>query len=281
MKKSHVFTFLLSLLCIGLFAQIKTPASSPGATVSQKVGLTQVTVEYSRPSVKKRKIFGSLVPYGQVWRTGANKITTIKFDNDVMINGEKLAAGSYGWYTIPGATEWTIIFNSDDKQWGAYEYDEKKDVRRIKVKPMPVAKTENLTISLDQTSSTSLNVVLSWEKTSVKFKVEHDPNEQILAEIKEKTTKADCTTDTYSDAADYYCEKNIDLNQALLWADKVIAKDQKYWTYELHGRIAAKLGKCTIANEDAKMCIEMAKKDKDEAYVKKGQAIQAMCAGKK
>jgi hypothetical protein len=281
MKKSLVFTLLLNLLCMGLFAQIKTPAASPTATVSQKVGLTQVTVDYSRPSVKKRKIFGNLVPYGKVWRTGANKITTIKLDNDVMVNGKKLAAGSYALATIPNVAEWTIIFNSDDKQWGVYDYDEKKDVLRFTVKPTKTATvTENFTIALDQTSSTTLNVVISWEKTSIKFKVEHDPNEQILAEIKEKTAKADCTTDTYYDAADYYAEKGLDLNQAYAWAEKVVEKDQKYWTYELHGRIAAKLGKCDIAKEDAKKCKEMAKKDNDEAYVKKADAILAKCAGK-
>jgi Protein of unknown function (DUF2911) len=278
MTKSLVFTLFLSLLTVGLFAQIKTPASSPAAVVSQKVGLTQVTVEYSRPSVKKRKIFGNLVPYGKVWRTGANKITNIKFDNDVMVNGEKIPAGTYGLATIPNKTEWTIIFNSDNKQWGVYEYDEKKDVKRISVKPTATATvTENFTIDLEQTSGTTMNVIIAWEKTSVKFKVEHDPHEQIVAEIKEKTAKADCTTDTYFDAADYYFEKGLDLNQAYAWAEKVVEKDQKYWTYELHGRIAAKLGKCDVAKEDAKKCIEMAKKDNDEAYVKKGEAIQAKC----
>lgn len=278
MQKSLVFTLLFNLLCVGLFAQIKTPAASPAATVSQKVGLTQVTVDYSRPSVKGRKIFGNLVPYGQVWRTGANRVANIKFDSEVMVNGEKIAAGNYALLTIPTATSWTIIFNSDDKQWGAYAYDEKKDVKRITVKSTKTATlTENFTIALDQTSANSLNVVISWEKTSVKFKVEQDPSAQILAEIKEKTSKADCTTDTYFDAADYYYEKGLDMNQAYAWAEKVIAADQKYWTYELHGRIAAKLGKCDAAKEDAKKCIEMAKKDNDTSYVKKGEAILAKC----
>jgi hypothetical protein len=207
MKNKIALFLLLSFISTGLFAQIKTPAPSPTATVSQNVGLTKVTVEYSRPSVKGRLIFGDLTPFGKVWRTGANKITTIKFDHDVLIEGQKIAAGSYGWYSIPGKEEWIIALNSDDKQWGAYAYDQSKDIRRITVKPYQVPMTEVLTIALEQTSPNSLNVILSWETTAVKFKVEHDPHDQILAEIKEKTAKADCTADTYFDAADYYYEK--------------------------------------------------------------------------
>jgi tetratricopeptide (TPR) repeat protein len=281
MKKQLLFTLLSGLLCTALSAQIKTPAPSPAAVVSQNVGLTKVTVEYSRPSVKGRKIFGNIVPYDKVWRTGANKITTIKFDNDVLVNGQKLAAGNYGLYTIPGLAQWTVIFNSDDKQWGAYAYDQKKDVLRLTVKPEKlVAKVENLNIDLEQNSPTQLEVRLSWEKTAVRFKVTHDAHEQILAEIKDKTAKADCTTDTYFDAADYYYEKGLDLNQAAAWADKVVEKDKQYWTYQLRARIYAKLGQCEKAVADAKISLEMAKKDGDDAYIKKNEQILKQCAAK-
>ncbi len=280
MKKHLLLSFLLSLTAFGLFAQINTPASSPTAMVSQKVGLTKVTVEYSRPSVKGRKIFGDLVPFDKVWRTGANKITTIKFDDDVMINGQKVAAGSYGWYTIPGKSEWTIILNSDDKQWGAYAYDEKKDVSRFKVTPYKTAKAENMAIALEQTSPNNLEVILSWDKTAVKFAVSHDAHDQIMAEIKDKTSKPDCKTDTYFDAADYYYEKNIDLNQALAWAEKVVETDKEYWTYQLRARILAKQGNCERAVADAKISLEMAKKAGDDSYVKKNEAILKQCGSK-
>jgi hypothetical protein len=277
MRKNLVFLLLLTLVSGGAFAQVKTPAASPLATVTQKFGLTSATIEYSRPSVRGRKIFGELVPYNKVWRTGANKITTIKFDNDVMIDGKKLAAGTYGWYTIPGEKEWIIAINSDNKQWGAYEYDVKKDVLRLTVKPEKTAHTENLTIAMNQTSPTSVDVSLAWEKTMVKFNVTHDAHEQIMAEIKEKTAKADCTTDTYFDAADYYYEKGGDLKQALAWAEKVVEKDKQFWTYELRARILAKLGECDRAATDAKMVMEMAAKENDPAYVKKGEAILKQC----
>jgi tetratricopeptide (TPR) repeat protein len=280
MKNKIALFLLLSFISTGLFAQIKTPAPSPTATVSQNVGLTKVTVEYSRPSVKGRLIFGDLTPFGKVWRTGANKITTIKFDHDVLIEGQKIAAGSYGWYSIPGKEEWIIALNSDDKQWGAYAYDQSKDIRRITVKPYQVPMTEVLTIALEQTSPNSLNVILSWETTAVKFKVEHDPHDQILAEIKEKTAKADCTADTYFDAADYYYEKGLDLKQALAWADKVVEKDKQYWTYQLRARILAKMGDCPRAVADAKISLEMAQKEGDDSYVKKNEAILKQCEGK-
>jgi len=280
MKKHLALCLLLGLTAFGLSAQIQTPAASPLATVSQQVGLTKVTVEYSRPSAKGRKIFGDLVPFDKVWRTGANKITTIKFDNDVMVSGKKVPAASYGLYTIPGKTEWTIILNSDDQQWGAYAYDEKKDVLRIKAAPYKTAKAENMTIALEQTSPNNLNVVLSWDKTAVKFAVSHDAHDQIMAEIKNKTSKADCTTESYFVAADYYYEKNIDLNQAVEWADKVLEKDKQYWTYQLRARIYAKMGNCEKAVADAKISFEMAKKEGDDSYVKKNEAIFKQCGVK-
>ncbi len=280
MKKHLALCLLLSTISFGLLAQIQTPAASPAATVSQRVGLTKVTVEYSRPAVKGRKIFGDLVPFDKVWRTGANKITTIKFDNDVMINGQKIAAGSYGWYTIPGKSQWTIILNSDDKQWGAYAYDQKKDVRRFTVTPYKVAKVENMDIALEHTSPSNLDVILSWDKTAVKFTVSHDAHEQIMAEIKEKTGKADATPDTYFGAAEYYYEKNFDLPKALEWANKVVENDKQYWTYQLRASILAKQGNCEKAIADAKISLEMAKKEGDDAYVKKNEALLKQCGAK-
>lgn len=280
MSKNTALFLLLSFLSTALFGQIKTPAASPTATVSQTVGLTKVTVEYSRPSAKGRTIFGELVPYGKVWRTGANKITTIKFDNDVMVEGQKIKAGSYGLCTIPVEGGSTIILNSDDKQWGTYSYDEKKDVARFIVKSSEVPMTEIMTIALEQSSLTSLNVIISWEKTAVKLKVEQDPDEQIMAEIRDKTSKADCTTDTYFDAADYYYKKDYELKQAMLWADKVIEKDKQYWTYELRARILTKIGAYKAAIDDAALCVKLAQAAGDDSYVQKGEAIIKECSEK-
>jgi hypothetical protein len=280
LKKLTTLAFL-AFMAHSLLAQIQTPAPSPVATVSQKFGLAMVNIEYSRPAVKGRKIFGDLVPFGKVWRTGANKITTITFDKEVMINGKKLAAGSYGWYTIPNANEWTIALNSDDKQWGAYAYDEKKDVLRLNVKAEKLAKNvENMTIAIESVNTNKVDIILSWNKTAVRFAAEHDPHEQIMAQIKAATSKADCSNDDLMTAADYYLTKGIQLEQAKKWMDMVIEKEKEYWTYQLRAEILSKLGQCSAANEDAKIARERAEKENDPGYVKKAEKVLATCKGK-
>ncbi|MFN3848593.1 MAG: DUF2911 domain-containing protein [Spirosomataceae bacterium] len=273
-----IFTFLISLSAI---AQINTPAASPAATVSQEVGLTKVTINYSRPSVKGRKIFGDLVPNGKVWRTGANRITSIKLDDDMLINGASVKAGSYGLYTIPGEGAWTIIINRDDKQWGSYEYDQTKDVIRFSVQPLKLDYfVEQMEISFEDFTPTSAYVAIKWESTGARFKIEHPVDDKIMAEIKEKTAKADATTDTYFTAADYYYQKGINLNQALDWAKKVLEKDKEYWTYQLVARIASKMGDCKTALPNAEKSMELATKAGDDAYIKLNQKVFVEC-GKK
>ena len=281
MRFKHCLPLLFSLLATSLVAQIKTPASSPTSTVSQAVGLAKVTIEYSRPSVKGRKIFGDLVPFGKVWRTGANKITTIQFDKDVTLNGQKIAAGSYGLYTFPGQKNWAIVINSDDKQWGAYAYDPKKDVLRFDVKAEKLAAlTEHFTIAFDKFTPTTVDVVLSWEKTAARFTVAHDPHDQIMAAIKTETAKPDAKADTYAAAADYYLEKNIDLPQAFAWATKVLETDKNWWSYYLRADVASRLNKCDQAVADAKVALEGATKDNDTSYIKKCNAVLKACGNK-
>ena len=274
-------TLILSFAATVLFAQIKTPAPSPLATVSQAIGLAKVSIEYSRPSMKGRKIFGELVPFDKVWRTGANKITSIRFDKELTFNGQKLKPGSYGWYTIPGKTEWTIAFNSEDQKWGAYEYDEKKDVLRLKVKPEVLkAPVEHLTIEFDNFTPTAADLVLSWELTAVRLRVEHDAHPQIMAMILMETNKPDANADTYSTAAEYYLDKNIELPKALEWANKALETDKNWWSYYLRADAASRLKQCDLAAADAKIALEGATKDKDTAYIKKCNAVLAKC-GKK
>ena len=276
MKFSFISLFFLLSICS--IAQIKTPEASPSATISEVVGLSNVSVSYSRPAVKGRVIFGDLVPYGKVWRTGANKITSIKFDNDLYINGALLKAGSYGLYTIPRVGSWTIIFNRDDKQWGAYEYDITKDVIRFEVQPIEMEHlTQYLTIDFDDLTPTTANLSIKWENTNVKFSIEDRVHDKIMAEIKEKTAKADVNTSTLMSAADYYYKNNIDLPQALEWAKKVVEKDKQYWTYQLVARIAAKLGKCEIALPNAEQSMKMAKEAGDDSYIKMNEAVFATC----
>ncbi|WP_337042923.1 DUF2911 domain-containing protein [Emticicia sp. 17c] len=279
MKKLNLKLFLVcTVISISSFAQINTPAVSPSATVSQGVGLTKVTIDYSRPSTKGRKIFGDLVPFGKVWRTGANKITSIKFDDDVVVNGNPVKAGSYGLYTIPTATDWTVILNTDDKQWGAYGYDEKKDVLRFKVKS---AKTkslvEQMAIDFEGINPTTTDIVIKWENTEARFRVEQQVDDKIMAEIEEKTSKPEVSIDTYFAAADYYYQKGIHLDKALVWANKVIEKNKEYWAYQLVARVAAKQGNCAVALPNAEKSMELAKKAGDDAYIKLNQNVFAQC----
>lgn len=270
MKMQLFFTTALAVVVsLGVEAQINTPAPSPSATVSQGVGLAKVTISYSRPALKGRKMFGTpLVAYGSVWRTGANKIPNLTFSQEVSIEGQKVAAGTYGLFTIPTEGEWTIILSKNPEQWGAYDYKQSEDLLRVKVKAEKLAKTEEyFTMEFADFTPTSAKIAIRWENTEVKFAVVQDPDAQIMAEIKEKTTASTVSTDTYSAAANYYYDTNRDLKQAYEWANKVVEKDQKYWTYFLRGKIAAKLGKCDVAIPDAQKGLEMAKQANDGAYI--------------
>ena len=141
--------------------------ASPNAVVGQTIGMTDVLITYGRPSVRDRDIFGDLVPYDAVWRTGANEATTITFSDDVMIEGQPLAAGTYSLFTIPGEDEWTLIFNSVANQWGAYDYDEASDVLRVTVEPEESDYSELMTFSFDEVGETSGELVLHWDETAV------------------------------------------------------------------------------------------------------------------
>lgn len=164
-----VTAFSIVLFSISLMAQDdKSKRPSPPAKVSEKVGSTTITIDYSQPSVKGREIWGGLVPYDKVWRTGANEATTFEVSSDVKIEGNSLKAGKYGLFSIPGSDEWTIIFNSVPEQWGAFNYDESKDVLRVKVKPEKVGQnTEKMTFSI---SGDGL-VTLMWEKLKISYNV--------------------------------------------------------------------------------------------------------------
>ncbi|WP_345265416.1 DUF2911 domain-containing protein [Nibrella viscosa] len=277
--KKLVFSAALFLSLISFAqAQITTPAASPAATVAQTVGLAKVTVDYSRPALKGRKMFGDQVPYGKVWRTGANMITKLTVSDEVMVNNQKLPAGSYGIYTIPNANEWTIILNKDANAFGAFNYKPENDVMRFTVKPERLTSpVEYFTIAFTDFSPTTANLALQWETTRVTIPVKHDPDARIMAQIQEQTAKPEAGTGIYFAAADYYYQTNRDMKQALAWANKVVDKDKQYWTYYLRAKIAAKMGDCKAARTDAQQGLELAQKAGDDAYIKNHQKILADC----
>ena len=259
-------------------AQIRTPQPSPSATVSQGIGLGKVTIDYSRPALKGRKMFGDQVPYGKVWRTGANTATKLTLDADMTINGKVVPAGSYALLTIPGENEWTIIINKTAQSFGAFAYKESEDFMRFTTKVEKLATpAEFFTIEFTDFTSTATNIAIRWENAQVKFSIKTDPDAAIMAQIQAETAKADAKPGVFSAAANYYFDTNRDLKQAREWADKVVEADKKYWTYYLRGKIAAKQGDCKTAKADAEAGLKMAQEAGDDAYIKNHKGVLAMC----
>jgi hypothetical protein len=265
---------MLAMLCtwgVSLTAQgqIDMPQASPICTVSQKVGLMDVTLVYSRPSARGRKIFGDVVAYDKLWRTGANMASRIQFSDSVRVNGVGLK-GDYSILTIPSMNEWTIILNKVARMSGTSNYKESEDAVRIKVKPDVIPFTETFTIGFNYLTNNSAFVEISWETTRVSFKFETDVDAKVMRNI-ELALSASSTS--YFQAARYYYETNRDMNQALEWIDLAIAKekDELYWVVRQKALIQAKLGDYPGAIATAQRSLELAKKAGNDDYVRMNQ----------
>ncbi|MDE3100576.1 MAG: DUF2911 domain-containing protein, partial [Verrucomicrobiota bacterium] len=237
-------------LAIGASAQtprIEFPAASPPCTLKQRVGLTDIEVVYSRPGVKGRAIFGGIVPYGQVWRTGANQATRITFSTPVKLQGREIPAGTYALFTIPGEDEWTIILNKDAHQWGAFQYDAKDDVARFQVTPVTLTDTmvDAFTIEFNRIRDDSAMLNLVWDKTVVPIRLEVDIVGKIVPQIEAAMAAPGKKADGfYFQAATFYYNHNLDLKKALDWVNAGLA-DQPRIAYEilhLKAEILAKQG---------------------------------------
>jgi hypothetical protein len=251
---------LLSLASAAWAQQLDLPRPSPKATVAQTVGLTDVTITYCRPGVKGRMIWGGLVPYDQVWRTGANEATTITFGDDVTIEGNKLPAGTYGLFTIPGKDEWTVIFNKGAKQWGAYEYKQDQDVLRIKVRPQPAVFHELMTFSFPTVSTESAQVALNWENLQVAFSFKVDTIEKVLAAARKAVSEAkpDDWRTSYRAAA-FCLDNKVNLAEAKTWLDKSVATKETMYNLSGQARLLAMEGKKADAIALAKKAITVGK----------------------
>jgi len=235
--------------------QLDLPRPSPKATVTQTAGLTDVTILYCRPSVRGRAIWGGLVPYDQVWRTGANEATTITFADDVTIEGTKLPAGTYGLFTIPGKDEWTVIFNKGAKQWGAYEHKQADDVLRIKVKPQATEFHELLTFAFPVVTTESATVAIVWEKLAVLFTIKVDTVDKVLAAAR----KAIDDWRLPYRAATFCLDNNVNLAEARGWMDKSIAMKETMYNLAGKARFLALDGKKADAIALAKKAIAVGK----------------------
>lgn len=272
---------VLSLLAVAIissaaFSQndLKVPAPSPATTIKQDFGLSSVELSYSRPGVKGRKIFGDLVPYDKVWRTGANGATIITFGDEVTIGDKKVPAGKYGLLTIPGQNEWTIILTKSTEVTSASAYKQGDDVVRVKAKPMQLPfPVESLMIMFEDIKPTSMQAVILWENTAVAFPITTTIDGKITAQIDQlmKTDKP-----PYFAAAMYYLDNGKDLGKAVEWMDKAIQDNPKaFWIYHNKANALAKLGKKTEAAEAAQKSIALAKEARNDDYVALNEKLLA------
>lgn len=267
----NVFFTVALLMVATLFAnaQVKTPAASPSAKMMETVGMTDVTIDYSRPSMKERQIFGGLVPYGEMWRTGANASTKITFSSDVSIEGNDLKAGTYALYTIPNEGEWTIIFHKNTTYWGVGGYKEEEDAFRFNVKSTKIENTvETFTIGVSNIGLGTANIDISWENTMVSFAIDTKVDAQVQSSIEK--TLAGPSMDDYYQAAAYNLMADKDLKQALVWIDMAMEKGgkEKFWMVRRKALIEAKLGDYKAAIASAKLSLELAEKAGNKDYVR-------------
>ena len=219
--------FLLGLLCaapaLAQAPRVSLPDPSPHATASQRVGLTDITIDYHRPAVQKRKIWGGLVPYDEPWRAGANENTTFTFSTPVTVGGKQLPAGTYGFFIIPTAKTWTVALSNFSSAWGAFSYDPMEDAVRFTVTPTPAEHEESLEYRFENPTETSTNVVLQWEKLQIAFPITVDTKAVTLASLKKELRGlSKFFWQPWNNAATWCVKADCGTEQALAWADESI-----------------------------------------------------------
>ena len=253
--------------------KVEFPAPSPACTMKQRVGLTDIEVVYSRPDVKGRTIFGDVVPFDKVWRTGANKATKISFSTPVKFGGTDVPAGSYALFTIPGKDEWTVILSKNSDQPGSTKYDEKEDQLRVKVKPIEIGRSvETLAINVDDVMPTSSELDIVWDKTKVPVKIEVDYKEKLTKQIDE-VMASDAKDKPYFQSAVFYYENGMDLKKAKVWIDEAVKEKDLYYMIHYQAKILQKMGDKEGALAAAKKSLDLATKGNDYAFEKMNKEL--------
>jgi tetratricopeptide (TPR) repeat protein len=268
--KKVLASITLFLVCLPTFAQVKTPQASPKASVTQTVGLTEVAIDYSRPSAKGRTIFGDLVTFGKLWRTGANQNSMVTFSDDVIIDGKTLKKGKYAIFTTPKADSWEVFFYTDTQNWGNPEnWDESKVALKTSVKPETLNRNvETFTIAINNLDNNFAHLEISWEKTIVAVKFEVPTNKTAMASI-EKALNGPSKEDYYA-AGTYFFQSNGDMKKALEYVNKALdmSTEKPFWQLRQKSLIQAKLGDKKGAIETAKASLAAAEAAKNNDYVK-------------
>jgi len=272
--KKILITAIAAFALLIADAQLKTPAPSPTQTLKQDFGLSSVELSYSRPGMKGRKIFGDLVPFGKVWRTGANNATTITFGEDVTIGGKKVPAGKYGLLTIPDKKNWTIIITKQTDVTSPADYKSDQDVVRVEAQAMEMNRSvETFTMQFADIKPSTCELQMMWDKTVVSLPIAADVETKVMAQIEQVMNK---DNRPYFNAAMYYMDNGKDLNQALAWFDKAAELQPKaFWIHHQRANCLAKLGK----KDEAKMAAEKSKglaaEAKNDDYVKLNEKLLA------
>ena len=263
MKKLNLIAILIFTFSLSVFAQLNLPRESQRQSVSQTIGDTTVTIVYHRPSVKGREVWGNLVPYDEVWRTGANENTTFETTNDLKINGKTLPKGKYGLHTIPTKGEWTIIFNKVNNEWGSFKYDAKQDALRVTAKPMNADFQETMSLGFENVKPTTADVVIAWEKVKVPFTIDvGDVNIRTLEEVRRQVAAAKADDfRTPAQGASWVLNSKMNLNyeEALKWIDVSIKARETVGNLNTKARLLAALNRKDEAIVTMEKAIAMGK----------------------
>ncbi len=261
---------LLTLITNLMSAQINKPSLSPRVTADYNIGLAKATLDYGQPNKQDRVVFGGLIPYDRIWRTGANASTKLTFDKEVTIADVTIPAGTYGLYSIPNKDEWTIILHSNPKLWGSADYDEKNDFTRIKILPKKTEDTrETLAIYFENYTANGGDLIIAWENTKIVLPVFVDTDAIIFQEIEDKimNTKEDISAQTYFDSAQFYYHKNFELTTAVKWFDKARQMEpNRFWYTYYRAELALELNDTKTAKKLGKECLEAAKNNPSTDY---------------
>lgn len=269
--KPHALLFVVAALVVALpslhaqpVGQEQTialwlPRVSPGASVAQAIGMAEVEVVYHRPSVDGRTIWGALVPYDQVWRTGANENTVVTFSHDVTLEEEPLPAGTYGLHSIPGEEQWTIIFSNETTAWGSFSYDEAQDALRVEVTPEEAPFRELMTFTFDDVTADSATLSLRWAGLRVPVSIETDTTGQTLASIRAQLEGlAKFNWLGWNQAATWALTNEVALEEALGWADTSIQNERRFENLSTRAQILETLGRSDEAEETIDAALEIA-----------------------
>jgi len=274
MKKLNLLLSAIAIvISANAYAQVQMPQPSPTSEIKQNIGLMEAIITYSRPSARDRKIFGDLVQYDELWRTGANASTKLMLNDEANIHGNTIPAGTYALYTLPGKEEWTIILNKNTELWGIDGYDQSEDIARFQIKSKTTDDfIETFTMNFTDLTYNSANVKLAWENTVVHFNIETDVDTKVLASIEKTMSGEPKPADLYQ-AASYFLSQEKSLGQALNWANTAINIYEKedrnvFWIYHLKAKIQAAMNLYQDAIETANISIEKAQEANNTDYVR-------------